>query len=69
MDMDLGMSFGLGINTRAGFTFWSICLSQKVGRMWGGNGVMATLEHCGDYTITQAGRGENQSMNNQQEIQ
>ena len=27
--------------------------------------VRATLEHCGGYTVTQADRGENQSMNNQ----
>ena len=27
--------------------------------------VRATLKHCGGYTVTQADRGENQSMNNQ----
>ena len=31
--------------------------------------VRETLKHCGDHTITQAGRGENQSVNNQQDIQ
>ena len=41
------------------------------GQRWNGNRmeeswrrVRATLEHCGGCTVTQADRGENQSMNN-----